>query len=321
MEVKVETTPTYAEVVAPILMKNCANCHREGGIAPFSLLTYEETKPLAGLIKTATAAREMPPFNPNNCGHCNTFQDAPWLTPEEIASITAWADAGAPSGDLSKAPLSPDAPMGLTEANATWDMGVSYTPNGKVADGYRCFLVDPQTATDKFLTGYEVLPGDPRVVHHVIAYMLGSAADEAEAEALDAQDPAPGYPCFGGPGVSGSRFTVGWAPGGGPTRLPATTGLRIPGGRKLIMQFHYNLASGAFPDQTTIKVNMVDSVTNEARIECDVMTNTATSVASTSHFVIAKCTSNRTCAVMPTSFAVYVSPAPGESSRIANTAP
>jgi hypothetical protein len=266
VETTVDTTPTYAEVVAPILMKNCANCHIAGGIAPFPILTYEDAKPLAGLIADRTTAREMPPYNPNNCGHCNTFQDAKWLTSEEIATISAWAKAGAPSGDLSKAPAPSAPPEGLTEANGTWDMGVSYTPNAKVTDDYRCFLVDPKLTADEFITGYEVIPGDPRVVHHVIAYTLETANAEAEAEALDAQDATPGYECYGGPGVN-SRFTIGWAPGGGPTRLPATTGLRVPGNRKLVFQIHYNLVGGPFPDQTKIKVNMAPSVQKEARIE------------------------------------------------------
>lgn len=266
IETKVETTPTYAEVVAPIMMKNCAQCHRDGGIGPFPLLTYEQVKPLAGLIAERTTAREMPPNNPNNCGHCNTFQDAQWLTSEEIAIIAAWSEAGAPSGDLAKAPMPPAPPTGLTEANGVWDLGVSYTPNAMVSDDYRCFLVDPNVATDQFLTGYEVIPGDSRVVHHVAVFTLQSSTAETEAAALDAQDAGPGYTCFGGPGVNG-RLTVGWAPGGGPTRFPANTGLRVPGNRKLVVQIHYNLASGPFPDQTKIKVNLAPSVQQEAFME------------------------------------------------------
>jgi len=263
---EVSAAPTYAEDIAPIVMKNCAACHREGGIGPFSLLTYEETQPLAGLIADRTAAREMPPFNPNNCGHCNTFEDAKWLTAEEIGLFEAWSKAGAPSGDLSKAPSPPAPPEGLVDANLTLDMGVSYTPNAKVADDYRCFLVDTGLSNDQFVTAYHVLPGDPRVVHHVIGYTLETAAAEAEAEALDAADPGPGYTCYGGSGVSASRFTIGWAPGGGATRLPAGTGLRIPGSRKMVIQIHYNLAGGAFPDQTRIAAVVAPSVDKEALI-------------------------------------------------------
>ncbi|HVK69769.1 MAG TPA: hypothetical protein VM694_35165 [Polyangium sp.] len=266
VEVTVSKTPTYAEDVAPILMKNCATCHTNGGIAPFPLLDYEQTKPLAALLAERTTAREMPPFNPNNCGHCNTFQDARWLTSEEIATISAWAEAGGPAGDLAKAPAPPAPPTGLADANLTIDMGVSYTPDGSTVDDYRCFIVDPGITADTFLTAYEVLPGDPRVVHHVIAFALDTAAAEAEAESLDAAEAGPGYTCFGGPGVGASRFVVGWAPGGGPTRFPAGTGLRLEGGRKMVVQVHYNLASGALPDQTRIAAVVQDSVEKEATI-------------------------------------------------------
>ncbi|WP_170319733.1 hypothetical protein [Polyangium spumosum] len=267
VEVIVSQTPTYAEDVAPILMKNCANCHVEGGIAPFPLLTFEQASPLAGLIADRTTAREMPPFNPNNCGHCNKFQDARWLTTKEIATISAWAEGGAPPGDLAKAPPPPEPPKGLTDTNLTIDTGVTYTPDGSKIDDYRCFVVDPGIPTDKFLTAYEVLPGDPRVVHHVIAFALDTAEAEAQAEALDAAEPGPGYTCYGGSGVSASRFVVGWAPGGGPTRYPAGTGLRLPGGRKMVVQVHYNLAGGAFPDQTRIATVVADSVDKEASIQ------------------------------------------------------
>ncbi len=267
VESTVSATPTYAEDVAPILMKNCATCHANGGIGPFPLLSYEETKPLAGLIAERTTQREMPPFNPNNCGHCNKFQDARWLTSEEIATISAWSKAGAPSGDLAKAPPPPEKPMGLADANLIIDTGISYTPDASKVDDYRCFVVDPGIATDQFLTAYEVLPGDARVVHHVIAFALDTAAAEAEAEALDAAEPGAGYECYGGSGVGNSRFVVGWAPGGGATRFPAGTGLRLTGGRKVVVQIHYNLAGGAFPDQTRIAAVVKSSVDKEASIQ------------------------------------------------------
>lgn len=263
---EVKAAPTWAEDIAPIVMKNCTGCHRQGGIAPFALTTYDEVKPMAGLIADRTAAREMPPLNPNNCGSCNTYKDVHWLSTDEIALIGAWADSGALSGDLTVAPKPPDPPMGLVEANATFKMAEAYTPNISTTDDYRCFVVDPGNATDKFLTAYEVIPGDPRVVHHVIAFALDTAAADAEAAALDAAEPGPGYTCFGGPNVNASRFVAGWAPGGQATHFPAGTGLKLTGGRKMVLQVHYNLAGGAFPDQTSIKTVLADNVQKEAII-------------------------------------------------------
>src|ERR1700686_3003043 len=43
--------PTFTKDVAPILQKHCQTCHRPGEAAPFSMLTYEETRPWAPMIK------------------------------------------------------------------------------------------------------------------------------------------------------------------------------------------------------------------------------------------------------------------------------
>jgi hypothetical protein len=258
--------PTYYEDVAPILMENCANCHTPGGIAPFPLLTYEDTAPLAALIKARTTAREMPPFNPSNCGHCNTFKDAHWLTTQQIATIAVWADGKAPAGDPAKAPPVPEPPQGLAGVNLTLDTLVDYMPDIAKTDDYRCFVVDPGLVSDKFLTGYEVLPGNRQVVHHVIAHALDTAAADAAAVAKDDAEAGPGYTCYGGPGVTDSRFVVGWAPGGRPTTLPAGTGLRLSAGRKVVIQIHYNLANGPMPDRTKIALTVADSIGKEALI-------------------------------------------------------
>lgn len=262
----VASSPTWSEDVAPVVMKACANCHLPGGIAPFSLVTYADASPLAGAIKAAVSARTMPPENVDNTGVCNTYSDARWLTDDEIALFSAWADAGAPEGDPAKAPAPPGAPAGLTDKSLTLDMGVTYTPDPSLTDDYRCFIVDPGLASDKFLTGYQVIPGDQRVVHHLILFALDSASAEQQAEAADAADPADGYPCFGGPGALPSRFVAGWAPGGDATHFAPGTGIRLSAGRKMVMQIHYNLANGSFPDRTRADLALASNVEKEATI-------------------------------------------------------
>ncbi|HTH26328.1 MAG TPA: hypothetical protein VL919_14515, partial [Vicinamibacterales bacterium] len=44
-------TPTFTKDVAPILYKNCSQCHRPNEVAPMSLMTYEEVRPWARSIK------------------------------------------------------------------------------------------------------------------------------------------------------------------------------------------------------------------------------------------------------------------------------
>src|SRR5690606_24739701 len=57
------TAPTWWEDVAPIVYDNCLDCHREGGIAPLGLESYEQASAAAALMKIETEARRMPPWH------------------------------------------------------------------------------------------------------------------------------------------------------------------------------------------------------------------------------------------------------------------
>jgi mono/diheme cytochrome c family protein len=89
--------PTYSKDIAPILQKNCQSCHRPGEAAPFSMLTFAETKPWATAMKLAVQQKQMPPwFADPKYGH---FSNNRALSEADIRTIIAWANAGAPEGD------------------------------------------------------------------------------------------------------------------------------------------------------------------------------------------------------------------------------
>src|SRR5258705_7913080 len=93
---------TYAKDVAPILFKNCANCHRPGELAPMSLLTYQDTRPWAKSIKEAVVARKMPPWLADpNIGH---FANDRRLPQSDVDTIVSWVNSGAPQGNLADMP-------------------------------------------------------------------------------------------------------------------------------------------------------------------------------------------------------------------------
>ena len=56
-----DTTPTFTRDVAPILYRNCASCHRPGGIGPFSVLDYDSVKTQLKDIGQAVRTGQMPP--------------------------------------------------------------------------------------------------------------------------------------------------------------------------------------------------------------------------------------------------------------------
>src|SRR5712671_1562310 len=92
-----EHVPTYSKDVAPILQTNCQVCHRPGEAGPFSLLTYEQTRPWAMAMKVAVQTGKMPPWFAD--ARYGKFSNAMSLSPSEIETLAKWADAGAPKGD------------------------------------------------------------------------------------------------------------------------------------------------------------------------------------------------------------------------------
>ena len=85
-------TPTFTKDVAPILYKNCVECHRATGMAPMSLTTYDDARPWARAVKQKVVAREMPPWGADPA--IGTFSNDPSLKQSEIDTIVAWGRSG-----------------------------------------------------------------------------------------------------------------------------------------------------------------------------------------------------------------------------------
>lgn len=271
--------PTFYADVLPVIAEECQGCHTPGGIGNFDLGDYETAKLIAPVLAAEVAARTMPPFVANNDGSCNTFADARWLSDDEIDLFARWADAGAPEGDASLPRPQPPIP----EVLAGDDIVTLSSPEGYVpvaddsggADDYQCFLVDPGVVdAARYLIGFEVVPGNPAVTHHLIGFLVDPEAttplggtNGSLMASLDAGSPdVPGWDCYGaaGNGVLVQGTPVTWAPGGGAFNFPEGTGIRIDPGFQLVLQMHYNLAAGDGTDTTAVRLSMVDAVEREA---------------------------------------------------------
>src|ERR1700722_8817825 len=104
--------PTFTKEVAPILFKHCANCHRPGEIgAALPLLSYDSAQPWAKSIKEQVVSRAMPPW-PADPGKSMKFRNDPRLSQQDIDTLVAWVDSGAPKGSDSDLPPLPRFPEG-----------------------------------------------------------------------------------------------------------------------------------------------------------------------------------------------------------------
>lgn len=258
----VDGTPTFAGEAGEVLAQRCATCHQDGGIAPMALTDYADASDWHSVIGAVVEAGTMPPWPPSDCGECGTFRDSRGLTDEEKAVLLAWTEAGAPQGDTGVGYVEAEPLPRLDRTDATVTMAEAYTPDDSVQDDYRCFLVDPELGGTRYLTGFELTPGDTRVVHHAILYAPTDDDAVAAAQELDDAEAGYGWTCYGGPGVD-ADFTAGWVPGVGAVDYPEGTGVELAD-RKLVLQVHYNLVNGPFPDQTSVALQLEDSVARTA---------------------------------------------------------
>ena len=171
--------PTYNADVGPILLNNCASCHRPNQVAPMSLLSYKDARPWARAIKSKVVAREMPPWFADP--QYGTFANDMSLSNEEIETIVAWADNGAPEGD-GQAPTPPTFP----------DAGWSH-PSGADPDYIYQFPIEwhvpAEGETPNFnlytpfdhdevmkVSATQVRPGNYAATHHIVTFLFNPPA-------------------------------------------------------------------------------------------------------------------------------------------------
>ncbi len=239
--------------LGPVIAQRCQSCHTDGGIAPFALDTPEQVGAWREAIVDSVTTRRMPPWGmePDCRGTVGDLR----LPDSEIALFQAWADAEFPESATTAPGVPPPPPTSLPPS-LELRPALGYTPSASTgSDDYRCQILDHTFAETTFVTSNDALPDQQGEVHHVIAYVV-AAEELADVAWLDAQDELPGYPCFGGPGVS-AAVIGGWAPGAQPDDQPITVegGLaaaRIPAGAQILLEVHYNTSAveRPTPDRT-----------------------------------------------------------------------
>lgn len=248
------STPTFHADVEPILQRSCLSCHREGQIGGFSLETYDDVAPMAGMIAAVTAAGLMPPFKARDTDDCkvqHAFRNDPRLSDAEIETLRAWADNDAPKGDPALAPPPYVAPLpGLKDADLTMTPSTPYTVEGD-EDDFVCVVFDPAFESPTWVGGLHLLADNTQVAHHAVTSLM------TRDEALAISGGAERFPCFGGaPGV----MIHGWAPGGPPFDLPEGVGMQIGSDEVLVVQMHYHPEPGeAHTDASSIQLRLSDT--------------------------------------------------------------
>jgi hypothetical protein len=151
-------------------------------------------------------------------------------------------------------------PLRKGEKRQVLTLSTPYTPSapsGVGTDDYHCFLLDPKLARSTNVTGYDIRPGNLKVVHHVILFRVPPRQVRA-ARKLDAATPGDGWTCFGNSGIGNglalddAPWLGAWAPGGGERRYGKGLGTPLKKGSLIVAQIHYNLLEGHAPDRSSV---------------------------------------------------------------------
>ncbi len=250
---KVSSPPTFYRDVVPILQEHCQTCHRPGEIAPFSLVSYKETKPWAQAIKKAAQSKNMPPWFADP--RFGKWADDPSLTPEQIATLAAWADAGAPGGDPHDAPPAKkwSAGWNIPQPDAVIRMPkpVPIPAQGEVDYTYE--IVPTGFTTDRWVQMSQIRPSSPEYVHHAVVYIrppdskwLRGAPVGVPFTGNDLSDPVQRRNAH----WTDTDMMLVYAPGSSPDEWRDGMAKFIPAESDLVFQMHYTTNGHAGTDQT-----------------------------------------------------------------------
>ena len=235
-EEKHQTEITYHNRISRIFQQHCVECHRGDGVGPFPLDSYADVIGHAPMVEQVVEAGTMPPWfaAPVEGQHASLWANDRSLSESDRSDLLRWLRSERAEGDVADAPLK----RVFQEA---WTIG---TPDLVVqipapievkATGtmpYQFVTAETTLTEDKWIQGYEIVPTDRSVVHHVIV----NVHEKGSGRARDREEGLGGYWAAYVPGNAGQVYPAGFA-------------RKLPAGATVSFQIHYTPSGTATQDQ------------------------------------------------------------------------
>lgn len=234
---------TYKDV-AGVFYARCTSCHHEGA-NHYSFMNYTKTNLYKMLIQNALNTNKMPPWKADT--NYTRFQHERLISSQEKSAILNWIATGATKGDTTQAPNQPSYPpkyklVGNADLTVTIPTFTSFATTGDI---YVCFSVPTGLTQDRIIRAFEVVPGNPAIVHHAVITADTTGTYNSDLSGI----------CVNIPG----NMEIGtYAPGSQavvfPSAPPLKTGVKLKAGSKVILQMHYPKGSNGQVDSTKIRL-------------------------------------------------------------------
>ena len=218
---------TYTDI-APILFEKCAQCHRDGGGAPFSVLEYDETFIYRSSIYHEVSEGYMPPWAPDTS--YIHFIDERILTQSEKEAILSWVDDYALPGDTSELPPLPEFSSYIL--NGEPDLIINtpvFASNAFEEDAYNTLVIPSGLESERYIRAIEIVPENPELTHHVLFNADYSGVITQDLSGSSAN-------------LVGEIYVGIYTPGGNPIIFPNTSelkmGVKLPANADFVIQIH-----------------------------------------------------------------------------------
>jgi peroxiredoxin/Ca2+-binding EF-hand superfamily protein len=234
---------TYHNRISRIVQTNCIECHRSGGVGPFSLEKYEDVVAHAGMIRKVVEKGTMPPWfaAPASEGKPSHWANDRSVAAADKADLFAWLKSDRPKGDPADAPLPRTYAdgwlIGKPDAVFEFPKAVAVKANGIMP--YQNITVETKLTEDKWVKAVEVRPSARGVVHHVLVFVLPPGQEDADDPRDAAAEERKGFFAVYVPGQSVLSYPDGFAK-------------RLPKGSRLRFQMHYTPNGTATEDKTRL---------------------------------------------------------------------
>jgi hypothetical protein len=232
-------TVSYSGTIVPILKENCVACHVQGGIAPWAMSEYNMIKGFAPMMREVVRTKRMPPWHADpEIGH---WRNEVGMSDEDTQTLIAWIEAGAPRGEGDD-PLTQIPPLKnvwtLGQPDLIIDIPAFDVPASGTVD-YQFPNVPNPYDKDVWVVAAEVIPGDPKAVHHILA---GSSEKQPQGRLSEIFE----------------NFIITYAPGNEASTMPPGTGVFVPKGGVYQFQMHYTPYGKKTVDQSKIGLYFSD---------------------------------------------------------------
>jgi hypothetical protein len=237
----ITTKVRFNKEVVRIFERSCLSCHRPGGVALFSLATYEEARPWAKAIKEEMLEKRMPVWHAVK--GFGEFRNAPRLTQREIDLVVNWVEGGAPKGEDKDYPATPvysdDWSLGKPDVILQLEKQQQVASD---ADEVRAFVLPTKFKEDRWLRAIDLRPSNGAVVLSASIYLAGqeSGVRGQKPESRITRKIANQPLLDTGLQTPDSRLALAtWMPGQKVVALPDGIGRLLPAASRLVVKIHY----------------------------------------------------------------------------------